>query len=460
MLSCSDCGKWLDEALSSSAMHQIIIRLPTNRDYTGMLKLEDAKGKTIAGPFQIGGRIQDEFARTHGNPNRVPVLPFGDTPLGEYQIVQIVKSGPDTPYNSAEFGSAGLVFLQPKHGEAVLADANGRFIFFIQGGALARNGTLRPTEDGSLRLSNRDQRKLINLLGRVGVAACRCIVTNGWSSKHRLAVAASSARIAGASARGKLDHSRLLMAGPAAADFVETSRRSWLRTVLLAAGAFASVPSLLLFSPQSALGEDGKTDYSTVEKPTKPTPPPEPTDNTGTDTQPNPAPAGRLTPFPQQNQPPVEPTPEQKPPPGPNTNPSDQLRGIGTDTNESPSDAQLGFDTAGKKTTDTGSSTVTSPAGSPGGTPPPLDTSSLPADDPDVQKLNQYQQQLKQDQAAAAQAQADYDKQKQADPNANMADLLNAQAKLKGTQDMIKYETGQVMAKRPTPSSPKSSNGP
>jgi hypothetical protein len=298
--------------LSSFSMYQITIRLPCNRDYAGTLKLEDAKGKLIAGPFHICARAHDELAQANGNPDRIPVLPFGDMPLGEYQITQIIPSGPGTPYDSDEFGSAGIVFLQPRHGEAVLADANGRFIFLIQGGALSRNGALRPTDDGSLRLSNRDQRKLVGILRRVGAGACRCIVTNSGNAKRRVATA-GSARSPRAPGRGA-----------AAAGLAETSRRSWLRTMLIAAGAFASVPSLLLFSAPKAHGEGGGTDYS-------------------------------------------------------------------------------------------------------------------PKED-----LNKYQDQLKQAQDAAAQAQADYERETQTNPNANMAPMLDAQGKVQGLENMVRYEQEQA----------------
>jgi hypothetical protein len=302
-------------------MHQITIRLPCNRDYAGTLKLEDAKGKLIAGPFKICARAHDELAQANGNPGRLPVLPFGDMPLGEYQITQIIPSGPGTPYESDEFGSAGIVFLQPRHGEAVLADANGRFIFLIQGGALSRNGALRPTQDGSLRLSNRDQRKLVSILRRVGVVTCRCIVTNSGSAKHRVA-AASSARSKRAPARDA-----------AAAALSETSRRSWLRTMLIAAGAFASVPSLLLFSPSKAYGEGGGTDYSPTNQPT-----------------------------------------------------NDQEK---------------------------------------------------------------YQQQLNDAREAADKAKADYEKEKESNPNANMAPMLDAQGKVQGLENMVKYEQQQAAQQTP-----------
>ena len=302
-------------------MHQIIIRLPANRDYVGTLKLEDAKGKLLAGPFAVCGRARDELARANGNPGRIAILPFGDMPLGEYQIVQIIKSGPGTLYNSDEFGSAGLVFLQPRHGEAVLADANGRFVFFIQGGALARNGALRPTEDGSLRLSNRDQRRFIRALGRVGAEACRCIVTSSGSARHRVSLAANSGRAAHvAPARDGAAPSWPLTAGAAAAGLAETSRRSWLRTMLIAAGAFASVSSLLRFFPQTAFGEEGGTDYSTIQNPppvtvpetTEENPPPVTVPETTEENPPNPETETEVQPT-IENPSNVEPTAVQEP---------------------------------------------------------------------------------------------------------------------------------------------------
>ena len=259
-MACSACAKLVLKKPSNFSMYQITIRLPCNRDYAGTLKLEDAKGKLVAGPFQICARADDGLARANGNPGRLPVLPFGDMPLGEYEIVRIVPSGPGTPFDRKEFGAAGIIFLQPKHGEAALADANGRFIFLIHGGALARHGALRPTEDGSLRVSNRDQRKLLGVLRRVGADACRCIVTNSGRAQRRVAVAAGSARSTRAPTRGGAAHSGPLAAA-AAAGLAETSRRSWLRTMLIAAGAFTSVPNLLRFFSPKAYGEGGGTDY-------------------------------------------------------------------------------------------------------------------------------------------------------------------------------------------------------
>ena len=133
----------------------------------GRSNWKDAKGKLIAGPFHVCARAHDELAQANGN-RRIASrsCAFGDMPLGEYQITQVIPSGPGTPYAADEFGSSGIVFLQPKHGEAVLADANGRFIFYSRRLARPKRCRCGPTEDGSLRLSNRHQRKLIGVLRR------------------------------------------------------------------------------------------------------------------------------------------------------------------------------------------------------------------------------------------------------------------------------------------------------
>ena len=85
----------------------------------------------------------------------------------------------------------GLCFSQPKQGDAALADANGRFGFFIQGGAFARQGLLRPT-DGSLRLSN-SQQKIIKTLRLVSKTGCLCLVLNAGKVKKGPKVAVNAA---------------------------------------------------------------------------------------------------------------------------------------------------------------------------------------------------------------------------------------------------------------------------
>ncbi len=236
-------------------MYKIIIRLPSNRDCAGQLHLENPSGKRIAGPFPVGGRADNKLAQDNGNPDRNRLLPFGDTPLGEYQILQIIASGTGTPYAAEEFGAAGIVLLQPKDGEAVLADANGRFGFFIQGGAVSRKGALRPTE-GSLRLFNGHQRKFIAALRRLGGADCQCLVVETESGKatHRIADAASFKPAVNFLTQGKGIPSEIF-AGPAAAIKLGMSRRSWMRQMLLVGGVSPFIPSMLTFSAAAAEGQ-------------------------------------------------------------------------------------------------------------------------------------------------------------------------------------------------------------
>jgi hypothetical protein len=240
-------------------MHKIIVQLPTNRDCAGVLEIKNAAGKRIAGPFQVCGRADDERAQANKNPARNPLLPFGDTPLGRYQVVKIIGSGPGTPYGSDEFGAAGLVLLQPKQGDAALADANGRFGFFIQGGARSRNRLLRPTQDGSLRLSDRDQRKFISALRRLGEANNVCIVICTAKSSGKVAVAANVPAVR----TGRSASSSLLLASSVVASLVTgTIRQALLRTALHGAGASIASSGLVLLAQDHASAQPAGGDYN------------------------------------------------------------------------------------------------------------------------------------------------------------------------------------------------------
>ena len=128
----------------------IRIRFPDDRDYAGTLEVFSADGTVILGPFPAAGRAHDRRAAAHGNSSRDPLLPYGDTPAGAYAVRGVVES---------ESGPA--VVLEPVSGQAALADANGRFRLFIQGGG--DDGSL-PATTGAVRLRDRDQRQLVGLL--------------------------------------------------------------------------------------------------------------------------------------------------------------------------------------------------------------------------------------------------------------------------------------------------------
>jgi Glycosyl transferases group 1 len=62
-----------------------------------------------------------------------------------------------------DFGTFGVAVLEARDGDAALADAAGRLETWIHGGLASPEGLLRST-NGSLRLSNTDQQKLMKLL--------------------------------------------------------------------------------------------------------------------------------------------------------------------------------------------------------------------------------------------------------------------------------------------------------
>jgi hypothetical protein len=237
-------------------MNKIVVQLPANRDYAGRLEIQNAAGQRIAGPFHVCGRADDESAQNNKNPGRNPLLPFGDIPFGEYQIVKIMPSGPGTAYHAEEFGSAGIVLMRPKLGDAALADANGRFGFFIQGGARTRNGLLRPTPDGSLRLADRDQRRFTSALRKAADINCLCLVVSTAKVGGKVAVA----KIPVGRARRNTPASLLLASSVIASTVTGVVRQAWVRTMFHAAGT--SIASGLAFVAADHASAQSKGDYT------------------------------------------------------------------------------------------------------------------------------------------------------------------------------------------------------
>ncbi len=155
-------------------MPRLIVRLPDDRSFAGLLRLESDEGTLLAGAFEVCGRADDRMAALHGNVRRDPRLPYGDTPLGAYRVARVLESGEGTGFLADQFGPNGVVVLEPVAGEAALADANGRFQVLIQGGSRGPGDCLRTT-NGSLRLSDRDQRELVRILRLLGDVECTCV---------------------------------------------------------------------------------------------------------------------------------------------------------------------------------------------------------------------------------------------------------------------------------------------
>ena len=158
-------------------MRKLIVTLPPNRDVEGTVHLEE-EGRMLAGPFPVSGRADTTAAERHGNPTRNPLMPFGDTPLGLYRVLGLLPSGFGTALPKKLFGPHSVLVLQPVGGDAALADANGRFHTLIQGGKESWGKRLLPT-NGSLRLRDKDQKKLLQAIRKNGNLDCECEVRTG-----------------------------------------------------------------------------------------------------------------------------------------------------------------------------------------------------------------------------------------------------------------------------------------
>ena len=152
-------------------MNRLVIEFISTRDRCGALTLFDERGRKICGPFPVAGRASEVLAAANGNASRDTLLCYGDTPAGGYAVRQLLKSGNGTYFPTAQFGSHGVVVLEPISGDAACAEANGRFHFLITGGKLSASGQLRSTA-GSLRLSNEHQRALFAALQKKREVRC------------------------------------------------------------------------------------------------------------------------------------------------------------------------------------------------------------------------------------------------------------------------------------------------
>jgi hypothetical protein len=144
-------------------MVEIVVEVPTDRRNLGRLTLKDDAGNVLAGPFDAYGKSDNLTAINHGNSARDPLLPYGDTPLGSYEIPRAVATGTGTNYPDHSYGSSGALVLRPVGGQALSAAANGRTGLLIHSGDPGVGGRLRPT-NGCVRLSGADMSALMAAL--------------------------------------------------------------------------------------------------------------------------------------------------------------------------------------------------------------------------------------------------------------------------------------------------------
>jgi hypothetical protein len=136
----------------------------------------------ICGPFAVAGRSSDQIAAIHRNPRRLALLPYGDTPTGNFLIRSHVPTGKGSPLAKSEYGPWGALLLEGITGDAAIADANGRFNFLIQGGDLSNSGQLRSTA-GGLRMRNAELRALIRAVNKSHCKSCEIIEADDASGE-------------------------------------------------------------------------------------------------------------------------------------------------------------------------------------------------------------------------------------------------------------------------------------
>ncbi|WP_319529858.1 L,D-transpeptidase [uncultured Cohaesibacter sp.] len=145
----------------STAVIEIV--LPSDRRELGELSLLNGDGACLAGPFVAYGKADNARAAKNGNRDRDPLIQWGDTPDGTYDVPEIVRTGENTVYVQRSYGPDAMLPIEPVDGPALQAKMNGRTGLYIHSGDLADSGGLRPTY-GCVRLSDDDMRSLLEAL--------------------------------------------------------------------------------------------------------------------------------------------------------------------------------------------------------------------------------------------------------------------------------------------------------
>jgi hypothetical protein len=147
----------------------IKIILPNDRTKTGTLTLVDANtGLPLFGPVPVLGRAARNTATAHGNPSGDPLLPFGDTPTGTYNVPNIVRNGTGTTRPTIQYGESGSIVLDPTSGNALTAKNNGRTGLLIHAGRHANSSVVAPSAlkptNGCIRMRDWDLQQLIDAI--------------------------------------------------------------------------------------------------------------------------------------------------------------------------------------------------------------------------------------------------------------------------------------------------------
>ena len=141
-------------------MSKIVIDLRQDRTEVGTIHIENNDGNLMIGPFAALCKADTITASDEGNSSCDPKQLYGDTPLGEYQVIRIDAS-PSGQFE--DYGSEGVLELEAISGDALEAKDNGRTSILIHAGNPDFEGNLQPT-NGSVRMFNPDIKQLIDTI--------------------------------------------------------------------------------------------------------------------------------------------------------------------------------------------------------------------------------------------------------------------------------------------------------
>lgn len=137
-------------------MKHILIKLPKNRIEPGALELFDESNGLMA-RMAARGKADHYRAIQASNPDRLPILPYGDTPAGDYAETHIVIFD-----EVNERLGRGWIPMLPVSGEALRAQENGRTGLGIHGG---RGNTRLIATYGCVRIFDTDFDYLAEVIG-------------------------------------------------------------------------------------------------------------------------------------------------------------------------------------------------------------------------------------------------------------------------------------------------------
>lgn len=168
-------------------MATLKVQLDPDRTKAGAISLINKNGQTVQFLSALGKASKTDAA-AHRNPGCSTLLPYGDTPLGGYNVVRIEDTSRFTgkPLNS--YGNKGRIRIEPVSGEALLAKQNGRSGLLIHGKGADYTVNKLIVTNGCIRMLNSEIEVLIRAmidLQIAGDAVTTCTVEHIGNNNAR-----------------------------------------------------------------------------------------------------------------------------------------------------------------------------------------------------------------------------------------------------------------------------------